>query len=209
MAANMRPKGLDSVSLSDYLDPVWESEISYGEGACDMGLAKRPSRVAILLLTILGAGSLGSSGCPAGMQTSLFHQAYTNVSCCAYESVTCGSGLGTESCGYVGPGATSANASTQPDLTGSPGIPPSFQPTAVGKTIVVTLTGSDPTTRIPATIWEGVSNLAQQSAPNSSTTTLTFVSQSVNVHRISVSFANLATTGAIGSTITVDAVQQP
>ena len=84
-----------------------------------------------------------------------------------------------------------------------------FQPTAAGKTITLTFSGSSAALRIPATVGESGAIFDDESAPTTSTTTLSFVTQNANVHYLMAGNPAPISGYVLGDTISVTVVESP
>lgn len=165
--------------------------------------------VSSCLLVGLGA-TLGSSGCPVtGPPISLLHQEYSNVSQGAVFTA-CGAGVATctfDCSATSGFWAPTGSFTCQQIVGGQDGFNLTFQPTAVGKTVTVTLTSSAVGIQFTPVVREGFSILAgAANSPMATPVTLNFVTKTTNVHTVS---SSIPLGGTVGETFTIDVVQQP
>lgn len=158
-----------------------------------------------------GVGTLLGSGCPPTTPgQTLAYQEYRNISCGEYYDpclgpcvpnpdldITCE--YTTFDCGWV---------TTEPvgcDTVLVTSFTVSFQPTAVGRTVTVSVSASSSAIKTNPAVYEGVTRLAGvSSVPIPVPITLTFVSQNTNVHSL---FLQGIEGAAIGDVLTMEVRQ--
>lgn len=167
-----------------------------------------------LLLLPTAVFCLGANGCPpTGIPIPLLNTVFTKIDCHPDDTFT---DIDIYKC-WQEQGDLDAFG-----IESAGGV---FNPTAIGKLITITITGSSPTMRIAARVTEGVSEPAREDDPTSPITTLTFTSTNVNVHwvwleqgypRSHPEFGAYADSGIAdgtgagpGDTITISVVQEP
>lgn len=161
-------------------------------------------RLMILCGTSAMFCTLGMNGCPpGGPPLQLLHLEISHISCADW-SARCGNECSifcSDSCGWV----------DGPECGNVTEYRYSFQPTAVGRTVTITITTAGSTGiqfYIAAT--EGFSVLAgDQHTPSELPLQLSFITQTTNVHSLTAypSATSGVSTGSIGDVVTIDVTQ--
>lgn len=172
------------------------------------GIARR---MVMGVVALSGVGTLLGSGCPPTIPgITLAQQEYRVISCGEYYEpclgpcvpnpdldITCD--YTTLNCGWVMVGPVEC------DTMAFSSISLGFQPTAIGRTVTVSVSASSSSIKTLPTVQEGFTILAGTSTvPISLPFTLTFVSQNTNVHGL---LLRDVTGGVIGDTLTVEVRQ--